>query len=131
MMCHLLLAPILVLAAAATPVPVILDTDLGDDIDDTWALAMLLGTPQVDVKLIVTATSDTERKTRLVAKILEQMGRTDIPIGTGVRENDEKTHQDAWLGNTRWINTRAWFTPTVSARWSIPSRRRPCPSPCA
>ncbi|MCC6490341.1 MAG: nucleoside hydrolase [Candidatus Hydrogenedentes bacterium] len=97
-MCHLLLAPILVLTAAAAPVPVILDTDLGDDIDDTWALAFLLGTPQVDVKLIVTATSDTERKTRLVAKILEQMGRTDIPIGTGVRENDEKTHQDAWLG---------------------------------
>ncbi|NLF17307.1 MAG: nucleoside hydrolase, partial [Lentisphaerae bacterium] len=27
--------------------PVILDTDIGDDIDDTWALAMLLRCPQL------------------------------------------------------------------------------------
>jgi len=31
-----------------------LDTDIGDDIDDTWALAMLLGLPQLDLKLVVT-----------------------------------------------------------------------------
>ena len=45
---------ILVLAAAPlvaqTPVPVILDTDIGDDIDDTWALAYLLRSPEVDLK---------------------------------------------------------------------------------
>lgn len=38
----------------AAPVSVILDTDIGDDIDDTWALAMLLGMPQLDLKLVVT-----------------------------------------------------------------------------
>ena len=26
----------------ANPIPVIFDTDIGDDIDDTWALALLL-----------------------------------------------------------------------------------------
>ena len=84
---------------AATPVPVVLDTDIGDDIDDTWALAMLLGAPQVDLKLIVTASDDTPTKTRLLAKILEQSGRTDIPIGTGVKNSDNAIHQSAWLGN--------------------------------
>jgi inosine-uridine nucleoside N-ribohydrolase len=83
----------------AGPVPVILDTDLGDDIDDTWALGMLLGSPQVDLKLIITASDDTPKKTRLVAKILESMGRVDVPIGTGVKTSDQPMHQEKWLGN--------------------------------
>lgn len=80
-------------------VPVILDTDLGDDIDDTWALAYLLGNKKVDVKLIVTASDDTPTKARLVAKILEGMHRTDIPIGIGKKTSDEPIHQAAWLGD--------------------------------
>ena len=87
------------LAAPAAPVPVILDTDIGDDIDDTWALAMLLGCPQVDLKLIVTASDDTPTKTRLLAKILDKMGRTDISIGTGVKNSDNPIHQAKWLGD--------------------------------
>jgi inosine-uridine nucleoside N-ribohydrolase len=38
---------------------IILDTDNGTDIDDTWALAMLLRSPELDTKLIVTDTGDT------------------------------------------------------------------------
>ena len=87
------------LAAAPVPVPVILDTDIGDDIDDTWALAMLLGSPQVDLRLVVTASDDTPTKTRLLAKILEKMGKTDIPIGTGVKNSDNPIHQAQWLGD--------------------------------
>jgi inosine-uridine nucleoside N-ribohydrolase len=40
-------------------IPVILDTDIGGDIDDTWALAMMLRSPELDVKLVVTDTGDT------------------------------------------------------------------------
>ena len=76
---------------------VILDTDVGDDIDDTWAVGMLLGSPQLDMRLIVTASDDTPTKTRLLAKILEKMGRTDVPIGTGVKNSDNKIHQAKWL----------------------------------
>ena len=83
----------------AAPAPVILDTDLGDDIDDTWALGMLLGTPQVDLKLIVTASDDTPKKTRLIAKMLERMGRTDVPLGTGVKTSSQNLHQEQWLGD--------------------------------
>ena len=34
------------------PVPVILDTDIGSDLDDTWALAMALKSPEIDLKLV-------------------------------------------------------------------------------
>ncbi len=80
-------------------IAVILDTDICDDIDDTWALAMLLQSPEFDIKLITTAVGDTTARTKVVAKILQTAGRTDIPIGTGVAIGDMKTghRQDAWV----------------------------------
>lgn len=82
------------------PVEVILDTDIGGDIDDTWALAMLLGLDdRVNLRLIVTATSDTPERARLAAKILERAGRTDIPVGIGVKTSEEPLEQAAWLGS--------------------------------
>lgn len=80
-------------------IPVILDTDIGDDIDDTWALAMLLGCPEVDLKLVVTDFADTVTKARLVAKLLVAMGRSDIPIGVGVRTSEARINQAEWLGD--------------------------------
>lgn len=70
-------------------IPVILDTDIGGDIDDTWALGLLLKCPEFDVKLITTSTDNTPLKAKLVAKFLEIVGRTDIPIGIGPPENRE------------------------------------------
>ncbi|MBC8009835.1 MAG: nucleoside hydrolase [Burkholderiales bacterium] len=66
------------------PTPVILDTDIGTDIDDTWALAQLLRCPELDPKLILTAAGDITFRTAITAKFLEAAGRTDIPIGRGV-----------------------------------------------
>lgn len=87
------------LPAFAGKVPVILDTDLGDDIDDTWALAMLLGNPKVDLQLVVTASDNTPAKTRLTAKILQAMGRTDVPLGTGKQTSENPINQESWLGD--------------------------------
>lgn len=78
-------------------IPVILDTDIGVDIDDTWALGLLLKCPEIDVKLITTASDDTTVKARLVAKFLEIAGRTDIPIGIGPSENRRKGKQYRWI----------------------------------
>lgn len=94
-----MLAGLLAVLAAVTPIPVILDTDLGDDIDDTWALAQVLGSPALDLRLIVTASDNTPEKTRLVAKMLEAWGRTDIPLATGKQTSDNPTNQRAWLGD--------------------------------
>ena len=67
----------------AARVPVILDTDIGDDIDDTWALAMLLKSPQLEPKLITTTCGHAVYRAKLIAKMLTVAGRTDIPIGLG------------------------------------------------
>lgn len=80
-------------------IPVILDTDIGGDIDDTWALAMLLNSPELDVKLIVSATGDTAGRAKVAAKLLEIAGRTDIPVGLGRPEPPYPFAQSAWVAD--------------------------------
>jgi inosine-uridine nucleoside N-ribohydrolase len=82
-------------------VPVVLDTDIGDDIDDTWALAMLLKSPEVDIRLVVSDTGDTAYRAKLIAKMLEVAGRTDVPVGVGIpgRKPSYREPQRAWVAD--------------------------------
>ena len=80
-------------------IPVILDTDIGTDIDDTWALALLLSLPDLDLKLVVTDYGDTVTRARLVAKLLQVSGRTDVPVGIGLRGKPVPVPQKDWVGD--------------------------------
>ena len=80
-------------------IPVILDTDIGFDVDDVWALVFLLQCPELDVKLITTSTGDTVYRARMVAKILEIAGREDIPIGIGLPLDSMAETHASWLGD--------------------------------
>lgn len=82
--------------AGPGPKPVILDTDICDDIDDTWALALMLQSPEMAPKLITTAVGNTEAKAKVVAKFLHRVGRTDIPVGVGVKQHDGTHRQTEW-----------------------------------
>ncbi len=62
---------------------VIVETDIGDDIDDTWALIYILSKPDFNVVLIAVTTGDTDYKALLVAGILKTLGREDVPIVKG------------------------------------------------
>ena len=66
------------------PQPIIIDTDPGDDVDDVLALAFALLRPELDVKAITTATSDTDKRARIVAKLLKVMNRADVPFAPGM-----------------------------------------------
>lgn len=78
---------------------VILDTDIGDDIDDTWALYMLLRRPELDLKLAVGDYGNAMYRARLLAKLLERAGRADVPIGVGMGVADDPGQQSGWLGD--------------------------------
>jgi inosine-uridine nucleoside N-ribohydrolase len=97
----LLLSLLLPLAAnARKPVPIIFDTDIGTDIDDTWALAQILRSPELDLKMVVTDSGDTRYRAALAAKFLETVGRTEIPIAIGQDFSpmgDEVKNQLPWL----------------------------------
>jgi purine nucleosidase len=68
----------------ALPQPVILDTDIGDDIDDAFALALLLRSPEVKLLGITTEFGDTELRARLVDRYLGAVGGTGIPVEAGI-----------------------------------------------
>ena len=97
----LLSGALVALALFASPVtaktPVILDTDIGDDIDDTWALVMLLKSSELDPKLITTTCGKAEYRAKLIAKLLTIAGRTDIPIGLGEGGRKGTGGQQAWV----------------------------------
>ena len=87
------------LQSIKTGISTILDTDIGTDIDDTWALIMLLNSPELDLKMVLSATGDTVHRAEISAKLLEVAGRTDVAIGIGVetRQGPEFKRQSAWV----------------------------------
>ncbi|MBN1808371.1 MAG: nucleoside hydrolase [Planctomycetes bacterium] len=66
--------------------PVILDTDIGSDIDDAVALAYLLKEPACDLVGVTTVSGNVEQRSRLVGYIADAAGRSDIPIRSGLSE---------------------------------------------
>lgn len=81
-------------------IPVILDTDIGTDVDDTWALAQLLRCPELEPKLVLTSAGNIDFRTAITAKFLEAAGRTDVPIGRGVQAWDSPEsdrNQAPWI----------------------------------
>ena len=82
-MIRLCTALVFALSLSATPVPVIFDTDIGNDIDDALALAMLHALEsQGEAKLIaVTITKDCRFSAPFVDLVDHFYGRPEIPIG--------------------------------------------------
>ena len=60
-----------------------LDTDLGGDIDDLCALALLLRRPGVDLVGITTVAEENGRRAGYTRYALELEGRGDIPVAAG------------------------------------------------
>jgi inosine-uridine nucleoside N-ribohydrolase len=89
-----------VMIAGAQPIPVILDTDIGDDIDDALALALALQSPELDVRAVCTVLQHSERRADLAWKILSLYGRTDIPVGLGAEEPLVAASRDAVVRQT-------------------------------
>jgi purine nucleosidase len=69
---------------------VIIDSDIGDDVDDAFAVALALRSPEIEILGIATAFGDTETRAKLVDRMLGEAGRTDIPVAVGV-PTDAKT----------------------------------------
>ena len=80
---------------AATPQLTIIDTDIGDDIDDAFALALALQSPELKILGITTEYGDTELRARLVDRYLAAVGRKDIPVAAGVATSHDNVFTQA------------------------------------
>ncbi len=86
------------LAAAASPskIPILLDTDIGTDIDDAFALALVLESPELDLLGLTTVSGDTHARARLAAKMLWEAGRNDVPVAAGEPGKPLPIEQTRW-----------------------------------
>lgn len=68
---------------AAHPEKVIIDTDIGDDIDDAFALALAVKSPEMQVLGVTTTFGDTEARAKIAERFLTEIGRAEIPVFAG------------------------------------------------
>lgn len=64
---------------------IIIDTDPGQDIDDLLALLFALQRPELDIQAITTVTWPSDKRARLVKRLLRYLDRTDIPVAAGMQ----------------------------------------------
>lgn len=62
---------------------VIIDTDIGDDIDDAFALALAVKSPELQVLGVTTTFGDTETRAKITDRFLAETGHADIPVLAG------------------------------------------------
>ncbi len=63
-------------------IKVLIDTDIGDDIDDAFALALACLEPQIDLLAVTTVFKNTALRTKQTKQLLAALGK-DIPVYTG------------------------------------------------
>jgi purine nucleosidase len=62
---------------------IIIDTDIGDDVDDAFALALAVRSPELQVLGVMTTFGDTEARARIADRFLGEVGRAEIPVLAG------------------------------------------------
>jgi purine nucleosidase len=67
-------------------IPVLLDTDIGSDIDDAVALAYLLQEPECDLIGVTTVTGDVNQRAAIAQILCAAAGRSDVPIHCGAHD---------------------------------------------
>jgi purine nucleosidase len=82
-----------------------LDTDIGGDMDDLCALAMILKWPDLEITGVTTVSDEQGRRAGYVQYVLSLVGRTDIPFAAGADvsggyyryELDYPPEEENWL----------------------------------
>jgi len=64
--------------------PVLLDTDIGSNVDDLLALLFTLGNTKLDLVGVTTVYGDTTLRAKVARSVLELAGRPDVPVGYGI-----------------------------------------------
>jgi len=85
-------------AATSPKIPIILDTDIGSDIDDAFALALIIKSPELELLGVTTVSGDTQARARLAAKMLWEAGGKwrQVPVAAGEPGSTQPIDQARW-----------------------------------
>ena len=68
-------------------IPVLLDTDIGSDVDDALALVYLLRQPRCALLGVTTTTGEPDKRASLADALCRASGRSDVPVHVGAPES--------------------------------------------
>ncbi len=79
---------------------IVLDTDMGSDVDDALCLALALASPEIELVAITHVSRDTRMRARISRKLLDMAGQTDVPVYAGcVAPLASDEGRFVWFGN--------------------------------
>lgn len=81
---------------SSSKIKIILDTDIGDDIDDAWALAFALSHQNFNLLGVTITHGNTPARAKIALKMLHITGRDDIPVAVGRKTSEGYYHQYTW-----------------------------------
>lgn len=101
---------------------IVLDTDMGTDVDDALCLALAVASPEIELVAVTTVSGDSRLRAHIARRLLELAGREDVPVFAG-EQRTRTTGQDtfAWHGGegegilARGISTRVESEPAPKA----------------
>ena len=82
--------------ASAQRMKAILDTDIGGDIDDAWALGLAMQSPALELVGVTITDGNTPARAKVACKLLHAGGRDDVPVAVGRKTHDHVEFQFAW-----------------------------------
>src|SRR5438034_9488316 len=77
----------------------LLDTDIGTDIDDAYALVLAARSPEIDLRAVTTVNNDVLLRARIAKKLLRLMDRDDVPVASGSGASLTPGESRGWMGH--------------------------------
>ena len=108
-----------------SPIPVVIDTDIGADPDDALALILALASPEVDVRGVTIVSGDVAWRGRIATRLLGMSGRSDIPVflGCGSPHQMLGTEGEGVL-DLRYLGPEATVQTVPAVDWLLAESRR-------
>jgi purine nucleosidase len=93
--------PFVLHAVPPERIPILLDTDIGTDIDDAFALALIARSPELDLLGVTTVSGDTQARAQMAAKLLWESGFRRVPVVAGEPGRPLPIEQTRWAKDFR------------------------------
>jgi purine nucleosidase len=77
---------------------IVLDTDMGTDVDDALCLALAVASPEIELVAVTTVSGDSRLRAHIARRLLELAGRDDVPVFAGEQRTRSGGDSFAWHG---------------------------------
>jgi inosine-uridine nucleoside N-ribohydrolase len=89
--------------ARAKPERILLDTDIGTDVDDALALAFAANSSEVELVSVTTVGAKPEVRAKIASKLLELLGKGQVPVVSGLGRPLPSQRFRVWLPEWLWL----------------------------